>query len=542
MQRQPLPQEATACALALLPKPGRPSKRPQDLRPLGLQDPASKVYACLLRDKLEPYLLPWLSDKPQYAYIPGRSIDEAVLRACRNCDVIRDTLRRSAVTVHSQRQGTARPKCTGGAVLSLDLSRAFDALPRAVLAQSLRNAGVPASLCNAVLDVHEQCQYSIQHQRHAGTFSMEKGVRQGCVLSPLLFAAFTGHFFQLLQARTSEAWAAKWVTLFADDTLLQWQITEESDLQFLCRSVRATFRLFTELGMTVNASKSRLLLSLRGGVAKRWLRCKRHRTPTGHIISLGMPAEPICIPHVDSATYLGVELSLDSYELRSCRLRLKLAGGIRQRLLKLLHTPGLGLRTRLTMYVACVRSSTQYGLHAVGLTSHTSRLLDQRDARYLRAISRSPSHITRESTDELRRRLKVASPLQALCKMLNRRAEKCASAVGREAFAQLGDRLRLLHDGTADDTRVQGALIEVDACNPVACNICGQYFSSMRHMKSHRTRQHGKTPKPPMPASLQYVSHTVDGMPQCLHCLRLFTRVEGLKKHLRAFCIKLQYQ
>ena len=178
----------------------------------------------------------------------------------------------------------------------------------------------------------------------------------------------------------------------------------------------------------------------------------------------------------------------------------------------------------------------QYGLHTVGLTSHTSRLLDQRDARYLRAISRSPSHITRESTDELRRRLKVASPLQALCKMLNRRAEKCASAVGREAFAQLGDRLRLLHNGTADDNRVQGALIEVDACNPVACNVCGQYFSSMRHMKSHRTRQHGKTPKPPMPASLQYVSQTVDGMPPCLHCLRLFTRVEGLKKHLRGSC------
>eukprot|EP00439_Symbiodinium_sp_Y106_P002331 s6462_g1.t1 len=162
-----------------------PSKRPQDLRPLGLQDPASKVYACLLRDKLEPYLLPWLADKPQYAYIPGRSIDEAVLRACRNCDAIRDKLRLSAVSVHSQRRGESRPKCVGGAALSLDLSRAFDALPRASLAESLRTAGVPASLCCAVLDVHEQCKYNIRHQQHAGTFSMEKGVRQGCVLSPL---------------------------------------------------------------------------------------------------------------------------------------------------------------------------------------------------------------------------------------------------------------------------------------------------------------------------------------------------------------------
>ena len=127
-----------------------PSKRPQDLRPLGLQDPASKVYACLLRDKLEPYLLPWLADKPQYAYIPGRSIDEAVLRACRNCDAIRDKLRLSAVSVHSQRRGESRPKCVGGAALSLDLSRAFDALPRASLCRVATygwRAGLPLLCC-----------------------------------------------------------------------------------------------------------------------------------------------------------------------------------------------------------------------------------------------------------------------------------------------------------------------------------------------------------------------------------------------------------
>ena len=79
------------------------------------------------------------ADKFQRAYIPGRSIGEAVLRACRNCDAIRDS---------SQRRGEPRPKCVGGAVLSLDLSRAFDVLPRlprASLAESLVAAGAPAS-------------------------------------------------------------------------------------------------------------------------------------------------------------------------------------------------------------------------------------------------------------------------------------------------------------------------------------------------------------------------------------------------------------
>ena len=151
-QRKPLPVEATDCQLALLPKPGRPSKRPQDLRPLGLQDPCSKILACVLRERLAPYIIPWMDGKPQYAYIPGKSIDEAILRVCRVCDSIKDLLHRTRTTVHTRRQCQPVPQCTGGALLSLDLSRAFDMLPRWALRESLRAASVPEDLCRIVLE------------------------------------------------------------------------------------------------------------------------------------------------------------------------------------------------------------------------------------------------------------------------------------------------------------------------------------------------------------------------------------------------------
>ena len=99
MKRQPLPAETTDCQLALLPKPGRPSRRPCDLRPLGLQDPSSKILACTLRDKIAPFVVPWLSDKPQFAYVPGRSIDEAILRVCHKCCTGRRTGYRLAATL-----------------------------------------------------------------------------------------------------------------------------------------------------------------------------------------------------------------------------------------------------------------------------------------------------------------------------------------------------------------------------------------------------------------------------------------------------------
>ena len=45
-ERESLPPEVTDCTLALIPKPNKPSRRPADLRPLGLQDPGSKVLPC----------------------------------------------------------------------------------------------------------------------------------------------------------------------------------------------------------------------------------------------------------------------------------------------------------------------------------------------------------------------------------------------------------------------------------------------------------------------------------------------------------------
>ena len=62
-----LPSEITDCSLVLLPKPGKTSKLPGDLRPLGIQDPTSKVVARIVRDQLATYVGAILDANPQYA-------------------------------------------------------------------------------------------------------------------------------------------------------------------------------------------------------------------------------------------------------------------------------------------------------------------------------------------------------------------------------------------------------------------------------------------------------------------------------------------
>ena len=50
-----LPPEVADCTLSLLPKPGRTTRLPKDLRPLGLQDPSSKIVAIVLRTRLRDW-------------------------------------------------------------------------------------------------------------------------------------------------------------------------------------------------------------------------------------------------------------------------------------------------------------------------------------------------------------------------------------------------------------------------------------------------------------------------------------------------------
>ena len=56
-------------------------------------------------------------------------------------------------------------------------------------------------------------------------------------------------------------------------------------------------------------------------------------------------------------------------------------------------------------------------------------------------------------------------------------------------------------------------------------------------MLSHQARKHPeKRTAAKMLTAEQYASQTVDGMRCCIHCGKTFTRVEGLKKHLRRKC------
>ena len=530
-----LPGKVTDCVLSLLPKPNKTSKLPSDLRPLGLQDPSSKIVAIAVRERLQHYVSDFVNSKPPYAYITGNAIDGAISRVMAHCSAIREQLKTTCPTVHDRRAQHSYSNCSGGAMMSLDLSRAFDEVPREALRASLQHAGVPAELQHLIVALHEQCVYTVTHKRQSGTFPMRKGVRQGCALSPLLFTLYTCHIYDVLVSRTSEAWAAQAATLFADDTHFAWTITSISDLKFMIKCVRATFQTFKEFGMTLNMEKSRIILKLRGGAARRWLKAHTKRTAQGPVLQLGTPHAPIDIPRVHRIVYVGVVASYTAFEQQTYAHRQQAALACKHRLGRVLRSRRLRLKQRVRLHIACVRSSLLYGLHAVGITPTVARRLVQFDNRSLRALSRSPAFLSHESTSDLRRRLEASDPLQTLRGTLQRRLAKCADPATRDWFrAKLEALEAILLQAPVTSPELE------DICTGVPCPDCGQYFLNVRIMRSHRARSHHvKQPRHQsgVLAADKYVAGGVDGMPTCKTCLRRFTRVEGLKKHLKKCCI-----
>ena len=263
------PPEVTDCALSLLPKPNKPGKRPTDLRPLGLQDPSSKLVAAVVRDALRVHTEGYLQTRPQYAYIPNKSIDMAVARVSVHCRAIRDALSRAVCSVHDRRAKRVPLQVAGGVMLGIDLSRAFDEVPRWALLQSLQHAGATEELQRAVMQLHDSCRYRVKHKGHSGTFSMQKGVRQGCALSPYLYALFSCLIYDTLAERTNPEWAARAITLFADDTHIAWTITSVRDLQFVMTCIQHTFQVFRDFGMRVHPENSQIIVKVRGSAAIR---------------------------------------------------------------------------------------------------------------------------------------------------------------------------------------------------------------------------------------------------------------------------------
>ena len=523
--------------LALLGKPGKSCRRPGDFRPLCLQDPVGKAVLTLITDRVRPAVQAYASVFPQHAYLPYRSTQGALLYVFEKLRAIRGLLQASKRDIYSKRAGKVAHKFAGGYVLSLDMSGAFDCVPREHIRDSLLEAGVAEAEVVLILTWLHQSTYHLQHGGIPLKIITDRGVRQGCVLSPLIWACYTCYILRRMDARI----CLHDIQLYADDFLLCKEFRTKQEMLEALQLIPLLMNHLRQFGLKINVSKTVMLVRVAEAEGRAVLSKYLSKSKRGTYFCVpGLALE--YIPVKESHTYLGCIISLLDFETLTFRHRLQIGKGQFQRLRSVL-TNGkyLSLRRRTRLWQTCVWSSISYGLACCGVSGACMRLLAGTVATQIRAIAKLPRHISRVSNDELYQRVYIQHPAQLLLHLstnLCDRLAKMKQLLPPEdvmSWPQFLEQALYSQERIQDAAHYQQQLVTVDVEAGVACPVCGLYFSSMAYVKAHITRKH---PEQVKPASLpleqvQREEIAVDGMPVCKTCGKAFGAWRELIEHVR---------
>ena len=155
--------------ITLLPKgQGDVIKHLKSWRPLSLTNTDYKIYSKILAQRLQQVLTK-LIHTDQVGYIAGRSINDHIR-------MIDDIIL------------TAKIENLPGLIISLDYQKAFDTVSKASILTTLKRFNFGEQFIRFVSTLINNTEASVKNANwHTAFFTTDRGVRQGCCLSPLLF-------------------------------------------------------------------------------------------------------------------------------------------------------------------------------------------------------------------------------------------------------------------------------------------------------------------------------------------------------------------
>ncbi|BHF72286.1 hypothetical protein SprV_0401535000 [Sparganum proliferum] len=326
--------------------------RRENYRGISLIDVAAKIFAIVLLRRFQ-------------AVRDSRTRpNQAGFRAGRGCADQIFTLRRILEFRHSYQQPTA--------VCFIDFAAAFDSVHRESLWRIMALDGVPAKIIAMIKAYYRSTTARVLVRNNLSQpFGIRSGVRQGCILSPILFN-YTIDWILGRALRESDgvefAPGHRLTDLdYADDIALL--ASSFGDLQSMVSRVNEVAK---SVGSSINAGKTKVFSSC---------------IPDQEKAPLGI--DGFQLEEVDCFKYLGARLLPNGQSKDDIVSRIDAARRVFSSLRKCLWIRrDLSIATKIRMYRASVRSVLLYGCECWALRAEDERKLEVFDHHCLRTILR----------------------------------------------------------------------------------------------------------------------------------------------------------
>ncbi|CAE7235568.1 pol [Symbiodinium sp. CCMP2592] len=531
-----VPDDWSAAWLVFLHKVGKANDDPASLRPIALLDPMGKAVSGVLKRHLEPYLIKATATLPLYGYLANRSPQQALTVVYEHCDRVRTAARAQTRSWYELRAGQKRSSCAGGLQVSVDFSQAFDRADRQLLVRALQFLEVPDDLTDVILRWTQNTVFHIHKADASEQYHSSTGIRQGCKLSPTLWCCLYTYVLHVLDQQLGAEWSLAHLLGFAGDTHLRWEFQDREGLLKARVEAGRALSILEDLGFCISRDKTVCLLKAEGVQVPHLMRkiTRKRLQPKGTLLILD---ERWTLPLKRDHIYLGAVISYGNYEMLNAQHRRHAGQAAFSRMrTTLMSHRALSLDKRLHLWRTIVLPATLYSLSSSGYTRKSFDLIRVLMVRQIRAIARSPRHLTEESDLHLLQRLRLPQIHEMLLQVHSRVVE--ASTSLRQILSPQD--VRLTQDIVQRECRLYEAfkqLVATDAKaagtpNRLTCEHCGQSFDNDAALRQHKGCMHSKTRMEAAPTVFDRQQHGTDGMPRCRGCGHPFARWADLQKHI----------
>ena len=316
------PSDWTQSEIITLPKvPG--TQECSKHRTISLLCHASKVLLEIIRCRLAHYITPQIAEE-QFGFVAGKGTTDAIL-TLRN--IIEKTVKRQDQQLW---------------MMFVDYSKAFDTVNHDVLWKTLLDFGTPNHLVWLLKRLYSKATGVIRvADGHTDPFPFEQGVRQGCIISPMLFNACGESIMRQVNEAVDErpgcivGGRAIWNIRYADDTTLIAGSKTELEKQAV-----ELERCSHTFGLRINAAKTHVMTH-----------------GSKETISLGgKPIKP-----VEQFKYLGSMVGCDGDSTPEINARLAIARDATSQLIGLWKAKEISLKLKKQLVKSLVWSIALYG-------------------------------------------------------------------------------------------------------------------------------------------------------------------------------------